>query len=159
MWKSSEFLSKQKTGVVKKTFGKNTWREKRVICDAQRGTMWKMWCEQHVLVRLEHVLMTIVSWPRSGSSMTTRFVELVCGFDQVVPQSSRSKNISPTMVSSQGPSPNKTSQIYLSAKMPMLEYFSLVPVLVKSRRFPQSLVYVIFKAFSSARSNILVLNY
>ena len=32
--------------------------------------------------------------------MTTRLVELVCGFDQVVPQSARSKNISPTMVSS-----------------------------------------------------------
>ena len=33
------------------------------------------------------------------SSMTTSLVELVCtGFDQVVPTSPRSKNISPTMV-------------------------------------------------------------
>ena len=62
-------------------------------CSAELGDMSR-WCfSRHVVIGDACLLTTGVS------SMTTSLVELVCnGFDQVVPTSPRSKNISPTMV-------------------------------------------------------------
>lgn len=69
--------------------------------------------------------------------MTTRLVELVCGFDQVVPQSARSKNISPTMVSfpRQSPRTNKRNSCKKSheCKMSLLENVLALKMFVKFR--------------------------
>jgi len=51
--------------------------------------------------------------------MTTRLVELVCGFDQVVPQSARSKNISPTMQSEVEPYLDKNIWNTLASNIPV----------------------------------------
>ena len=56
--------------------------------------------------------------------MTGRFVELVSGFDQVVPQCGRAKNISPTMVSKAGRSFSMLNTDFLKLEN-IREIFSL----------------------------------
>jgi len=51
--------------------------------------------------------------------MTGRFVEVICGFDQVVPQCGRSKNISPTMQSEVEPYLDKNIWNTLASNIPV----------------------------------------
>ena len=99
------------------------WRKPEVL------RQWQMKvdsdpCHSWVTRRPTRVAPEWWRWCETSDEMTGRFVELVSGFDQVVPQCGRAKNISPTMVSKAGRSCSMLNTDFLKLEN-IREKFSL----------------------------------